>query len=316
MNKILNLPDVDSSICNEIFNITKLEIENLSIKLKMDNLSPRFFKEIVIPLAVYFNSLKHDDSPYLIGFTGGQGSGKTTLSDFIQLVLVVGFDRKTTGFSIDDLYKTPEERKILADTIHPLCKVRGVPGTHNIKLGLDILNSLSNANSSSLTSIPSFSKTQDRHFPVEEWKQYKGKPDFIFFDAWFGGARPISFNNWEPPINKLELEEDPDGIWSKWSNKQLSGDYQDLFNKIDLLLMIKVPGMRDVFESRWLQEQTLSKNISDNGASDKIMNKDEVFRFVMHYERLTRYVLKEMPSLADIVLKRDKFFDFSFVKKP
>ena len=46
------------------------------------------------------------------------------------------------------------------------------------------------------------------------------------------------------------------------------------------------------------------------------MNKDEVWKFVMHYERLTRYVLEEMPSFADIVLKRDKNFDFSFVKKP
>ena len=86
--------------------------------------------------------------------------------------------------------------------------------------------------------------------------------DFIFFDAWFGGARPIPFTDWEPPINKLELEEDPDGVWSKWSNKQLALDYQDLFNKIDLLLMIKVPDMKDIFESRWPQEQTLSKNIS------------------------------------------------------
>lgn len=316
MNKILKLPEIDSPICNEIFNKTKLEIESLSIKLKMDNLSLKFFKEIVIPLAVYFNSLKKDDYPYLIGFTGGQGSGKTTLSDFVQLVLRFGFDRKTTGFSIDDLYKTPEEREALAKSIHPLCRVRGVPGTHNIRLGLDVLSSLNNAKPSSITSIPSFSKTQDKHFPKEEWLKYQGKPEFIFFDAWFGGARPIPFTDWEPPINKLELEEDPDGVWSKWSNKQLALDYQDLFNKIDLLLMIKVPDMKDIFESRWLQEQTLSKNISDNGFDDKIMNKDEVWKFVMHYERLTRYVLEEMPSFADIVLKRDKNFDFSFVKKP
>ncbi len=48
----------------------------------------------------------------------------------------------------------------------------------------------------------------------------------------------------------------------------------------------------------------------------KIMNKQEVFRFVMHYERLTRYILEEMPSFADIVLERDKVFNFSFLKTP
>ena len=134
---MIKLPDINDPLCNEIFNKTKSEIEGLSSKLKIDNLSKKFFKEIVIPLAIYFNSLKNNEDPYLIGFTGGQGSGKTTLSDFVQLILQVGFEKKTIGFSIDDLYKTPEERGILAETIHPLCKVRGVPGTHNIKLGLD-----------------------------------------------------------------------------------------------------------------------------------------------------------------------------------
>tara|TARA_B110000008_G_scaffold93804_1_gene96191 strand:- start:9 stop:950 length:942 start_codon:yes stop_codon:yes gene_type:complete len=310
------LPDINDPLCEEVFNKTKSEIESLSSKLKIDNLSEEFFKEIVIPLAIYFNSLKIKKDPYLIGFTGGQGSGKTTLSDFVQLVLQVGFDKTTTGFSIDDLYKTPEERNILAETIHPLCKVRGVPGTHNIKLGLDVLNSLYNANSYTQTSIPSFSKTQDRHLPEDVWIKFIGKPDFIFFDAWFGGAKPVSCESWQPPINKLEKEEDPDGIWSKWSNNELAGEYQNLFNKIDLLLMIKVPGMNDIFESRWLQEQTLKKTISKNMSDNKIMNKDEVWNFVMHYERLTRYVLEEVPKFSDIVLNRDKNFDFSFVKKP
>ena len=31
--------------------------------------------------------------------------------------------------------------------------------------------------------------------------------------------------------NNLEKEEDPDGVWSKWSNQELAGDYQDLFDR-------------------------------------------------------------------------------------
>ena len=46
------------------------------------------------------------------------------------------------------------------------------------------------------------------------------------------------------------------------------------------------------------------------------MTEEEVYRFVMHYERLTRYILEEMPSFADIVLERDKGFKFSFLKTP
>ena len=80
--------------------------------------------------------------------------------------------------------------------------------------------------------------------------------------------------------------------------------------------MIKVPKMEHVYESRWLQEQTLEKTLKDPELKRKIMSKQEVFRFVMHYERLTRYILEEMPSFADIVLERDKGFNFSFLKTP
>ena len=40
------------------------------------------------------------------------------------------------------------------------------------------------------------------------------------------------------------------------------------------------------------------------------MTKEEVIHFVMHYERLTRYVLEEIPKFADIVLYRDNEFNF------
>ena len=194
--------------------------------------------------------------------------------------------------------------------------MRGVPGTHDIQMGLEVLDSLSNATKDTLTPIPAFSKPLDRHKPKEDWKVFKGKPDFIFFDAWCAGVRPISEENWKPPMNALEKEEDPDGIWSKWSNKELAGDYQDLFGRFDLLLMIKVPGIEYVYESRWLQEQTLAKTIKDPKLKDKIMTKEQVYRFVMHYERLTHYILEEMPALSDIVLQRDEEFNFSIIKTP
>tara|TARA_B100001029_G_scaffold129963_1_gene108925 strand:- start:114 stop:467 length:354 start_codon:yes stop_codon:yes gene_type:complete len=117
-------------------------------------------------------------------------------------------------------------------------------------------------------------------------------------------------------MNALEEEEDPEGIWSRWSNSELSRDYQLLFERFDLLLLIKVPSMEHVYESRWLQEQTLEKTLSDPEMLKKIMTKEQVYRFVMYYERLTRYVLEEMPSFADIVLDRSEGFEFAFSKHP
>ena len=80
--------------------------------------------------------------------------------------------------------------------------------------------------------------------------------------------------------------------------------------------MIKVPNMDFVYESRWIQEQTLAKTIKDKDLKGKIMTKEEVYRFVMHYERLTHYILEELPRLSDIVLTRDGNFKFSISKTP
>jgi D-glycerate 3-kinase len=308
--------DSNNSVNKKLFEDTKEDLKGLAQKLKIGSVATKYLIKIVIPLTAFFGSLQKRENPYFICFSGGQGSGKTTLSEFVQLALQKGLNKRTIGFSIDDIYKTREEREELADSIHPLCKVRGVPGTHDIQLGLDTLDALSNAKSSSFTPIPSFSKPLDQHHPEDTWELFEGRPDFIFFDAWCGGTKPVSKENWKPPMNALEKEEDPEGVWSKWSNEELAGDYQILFNRFDLLLMIKVPSMEHVFESRWLQEQTLAKSISDPELKKKIMTKEEVWKFVMHYERLTRYILEEMPSFADIVLERDEDFNFSFVKTP
>ena len=44
------------------------------------------------------------------------------------------------------------------------------------------------------------------------------------------------------------------------------------------------------------------------------MSKDEVKEFVMHYERLTSFILDEMPDYADIVINRNNQNEFSVIK--
>jgi len=306
----------DDQLSKDLLDSSITDLERIADQYKIENLQPNFFKDIIIPISLHLNSFAKRDEPYLICLTGGQGSGKTTMSYFIQEVLANHCNRPSMGFSIDDIYKSQEERKAISEEVHPLCHVRGVPGTHDVAMGLDLINSLSLANQDSITTIPAFCKPEDKHYPESDWPKYKGKPDFIFFDAWCGGARPISEENWQGPLNDLEREEDPHGIWSKWSNRELAKDYQELFNRFDLLLIIKVPNMEFVYKSRWLQEQTLAKTIKDTALKDKIMTKEEVYRFVMHYERLTCYILEEIPKFSDIVLERDDQFIFSITKTP
>ena len=69
-----------------------------------------------------------------LGLSGGQGSGKTTVTGILKIILKNYFKRKIHISSIDDFYKTLKTRNKMVHTIHPLFKTRGAPGTHDINL--------------------------------------------------------------------------------------------------------------------------------------------------------------------------------------
>ena len=47
----------------------------------------------------------------MIGLTGGQGTGKSTISNILKIILKEAYNLETVTFSIDDFYKTLDERK-------------------------------------------------------------------------------------------------------------------------------------------------------------------------------------------------------------
>lgn len=239
--------------------------------------------------------------PLVLGISGAQGAGKSTLSDFLKLLLESVHGLKVAAFSLDDLYKTRAERSRLAREVHPLLVTRGVPGTHDPDLGLDTLNALCTAGPYTLTAIPSFDKAADDRKPVPEWLTLRGQPDIILLEGWCLGAIPQTEEALQEPINDLERNEDADGTFRRYVNEQLRGDYARLFARLDRLIMLKVPGMDCVFEWRALQEQKLADSLEKTGRH-RLMNATELRRFIMHYERLTRHILAEMPGRADLVL--------------
>jgi D-glycerate 3-kinase len=216
---------------------------------------------------------------------------------------------KSLTLSIDDFYLSILERNELAKNIHPMCKTRGVPGTHNIDKLIQTISLLTNNNSNKDVLLPAFSKVDDDYSPIDEWRTYKGRPDIILLEGWCIGAVPIKKKNWLPPLNSLEKRLDPEGEWAKWSNSELGKRYQDLFSLIDLLIMIRLPSMEHVYESRWIQEKTLEKI----NKGEKVSSKVKIYEFVMHFERLTRHMFKTLPSYADLIIERD--LDFNYVIK-
>ncbi|RQW79014.1 MAG: hypothetical protein EHM62_06915, partial [Methylococcus sp.] len=192
---------------------------------------------VYLPLAAWIAEQKQD-GPLIVGINGAQGSGKSTLSDFLRLLLEQYHGQRVAVLSIDDLYLTRAERKALAREVHPLLITRGVPGTHDVELGLTTLQRLRTATEVDLTPLPAFDKAADDRRPEAEWPVFRGRPDIILLEGWCMGATPQPESALREPVNALERDEDADGRWRDFVNRQLETDYRRLFAELDRLIFL------------------------------------------------------------------------------
>jgi D-glycerate 3-kinase len=241
--------------------------------------------------------------PLVVGLCGAQGSGKSTLAAAVA-VRLHGAGLHTVILSLDDLYLPAADRQRLARAVHPLFAVRGPPGTHDVDLGMRVLDAVT-AKRDFL--LPRYDKAMDDRAPQDRWCEAKAPVDVILFEGWCVGAKPQPPEELAAPINALERDEDPEGRWRGCINGVLGGEYQALFDRIDLLILLAAPSFEIVTRWRTEQEKALRLATQREGRSlEKVMSDDEVARFVQHYERLTRHILKEMPGRADLVLRLDE----------
>src|SRR5262249_28396576 len=106
--------------------------------------------------------------------------------------------------------------------------------------------------------------------------------------------------------NTLERDEDSDGTWRQYVNQMLGREYQRLFAQIHLLILLNAPSFEVVFRWRREQEEKLRQRVvAEGGDLSRVMDDAQLSRFISHYERLTRHILEEMPSRADVVVKLD-----------
>ena len=265
---------------------------------------------LYLPLAAWLDTRRREQRQTLvIGLCGAQGSGKSTVGALLKLVLEEGFAQRVVAFSLDDLYKTRADRQKMAREIHPLFATRGVPGTHDVDLGIAVIAALKAQGPGQVTAVPAFDKATDDRRSRETWPIASGPVDTIIFEGWCVGARPQPEAALLNPVNELESSEDQTGTWRSAVNRALAGEYQKLFSLIDVLLLLKIDRLERVFQWRHLQERKLARRAVDAGipARDlRVMSPTQVSRFVMHYERLTCHILSEMPPRADVVFFVDE----------
>lgn len=256
-------------------------------------------ENVVSTLAQEIVSARKTSNPLLVGISGAQGTGKTTLSTMLNDYLSLSMGFRVATLHLDDYYLSVKERAILARNIHPLLKTRGVPGTHNINQLNATLEQLKKAQTDTITILRRFDKTTDDLYPVEKWQRFVGHPDVVLLEGWCIGAQPQSAKGLSIAVNDLERYEDEAGKWRCYVNEQLKNNYSPLFSHINYLIYLQIPSFEKVYEWRWWQEQQLPK--TDN-ATSRIMNRQELNRFIAHFERITKWMMTTMPLLSDVVI--------------
>jgi D-glycerate 3-kinase len=234
--------------------------------------------------------------PPVIAIVGAQGSGKTTLAR--EAAEAFGAAR----ISIDDVYLTRARREAMAEDVHPLFLTRGPPGTHDLRMLTRLIKSLSTARPDDRVLIPEFDKRGDDRRPIRDWRIFSGRPRAILIDAWCLGAVAEDEASLAKPVNALERDHDPDGVWRRAVNAHLGGAYADFAAGLDAILFLQAPGFDVVPDWRGQQEAALL------GVAPRDLPADERRRFdgfVQYFERITRRMLAGCVR-ADVTVKLDR----------
>ena len=260
----------------------------------------RMIKSFLIPLCFWISKKANIKRPYFVGLAGGQGTGKTTSSSLIEIILTKYFKLKVFRISIDDFYKTRKERISLSKRVHPMLLTRGVPGTHDINMMLKFFEKVKSKKFKRLK-LPTFNKAIDDRYNKKYWYDLKKKPDVIIFEGWCVGAKPERNNTLNKTINLMEKNKDKKKIWRKYVNQQLKSKYKNLYSQLNCLIYLRAKNFNLLQKWRLKQERKLLLNSKKNSKL-KIMNKEDVLSFMQTYQRVTQNMFKNMPKYASIIL--------------
>jgi D-glycerate 3-kinase len=209
-----------------------------------------------LPLAIQLSATKQSlQRPLIQGILGGQGTGKTTLAQVLQLILEkLGYS--TVSLSLDDLYKTYADRQQL-QKVDPRLIWRGPPGTHDLELGIAVLDRLRSSQNPQLKSVPNSQSDFSEHgkikhieiprFDKSAWggagdrtdPKLIASVDIVLFEGWFVGVEPIA----ESQLNEF-LAGEPFPILTQ-SDRQFARDmnaklhdYVPLWQRLDKLIVL------------------------------------------------------------------------------
>ena len=247
----------------------------------LDPASPIDYRELAALLAGEWVTNK----PRIVGLSGGQGAGKSTLGRLIESACA-SFGLRVCVLSLDDFYLPRASRRALAASVHPLLETRGPPGTHDILLCREAMAQLGRPEE---VSLPVFDKGLDDRIGS---RRVQGPFDLVLLEGWCVGAGPVVEKSLSEPINTLEREQDADATWRRYLNAQLREAYAETWGELDYLVYLRVPDLAAVRRWRLQQEDALPEH--------QRLGSEAIDLFVQHYERVTRSMMATLPPRADL----------------
>ena len=265
--------------------------------------------DVWLPLGMKI-AAQHQESgkPFIQGILGAQGTGKTTMSHILGLILQhLGY--RTLSFSLDDLYKTYSDRLALMQQDSRLVW-RGPPGTHDIHLGLSLLDQIHQSKSPVI--VPRFDKSAHGGAGDRTTSEIITNPiDIVLFEGWFVGVKPI------PPQALLTppppILTDADRQFASDMNNQLKS-YLPLWEKLDSLIVLYPTDYR--YSLTWRKQA--ERQMITTGKSG--MSEAQIEEFVHYFWRSLHPELFINPliqsSAVDFVIEINADHSFGKIRKP
>ncbi len=225
--------------------------------------------DLWLPLAIQIAAWKSTNHCSIQGFLGGQGTGKTTLTRMLIVILnQLGY--RAVSWSIDDLYLPYVDRVALRNR-DPRMVRRGPPGTHDVQLGIDIFRQFQQGNFP--IALPRFDKSAHEGEGDRTHPEIIDRSDIVLFEGWFVGVHPIEFE-FENAPEPITTEHDRQ--FAREINEQLR-NYVPLWELLDRLIVLYVPNYQ--LSKQW-RKQAEHRMIAQGKAG---MSDAEIDQFVEYF---------------------------------
>ena len=280
-----------SAFFTELLREVETLCESLRIKDKQrvaDNLE-RLWLPIALDIAAKRNKLNRT---LIQGILGSQGTGKTTLCLILQHILNY-LNYSTATLSIDDLYLTYAQRQVLQQQ-DPRLVWRGPPGTHDLNLGIQVIERCLQGDSTTKILLPRFDKSAFNGAGDRTSPEAISKPDILLFEGWFIGVQPLK----ECTNFPLPIVTEADRQFAKDNNQRLQA-YLPLWNKLDSLIVLYPEDYR--LSQQWRKEAE-QKMIATGKTG---MSDQECDRFVEYFWKALHpeLYIKPLIQTADLVIE-------------